>query len=460
MKLRLKYQLIFYYTAIIAIIISAFLIYMLQRRGEINLGNLRNQLISYNGDVYKSYREGVPFEEIPIPDDFHFTVIDTTLSIIYMSARLDSLGHDASHLRDEVIEATLSGEGTALRFSAHSNKEYLYYARRYPEFYLRTSTPYIYENIDKVSNNYFYQYIIMALIIALFVVLVSISQKLTSPLKAFYDFFSVLKSNDKDFSKISFPNNEYGDVGRRIIDTYNQLEKAKKFKQQVTHNIAHELKTPLTGIRAYLETILEDEDMPHDTIRDFTGKAYKQTLRLSSLVNDVSMLNKLDEESEYYKIDEINISQCLNEIAEELAPKLKSNNSTFRPLISSELTIGSSYDIIYSLFKNLIDNTIEHAGPNTTITIMAGISQIAGEQSYRINFTYMDNGKGIPEKALQNLFDRFYRIEEGRTRKTGGSGLGLAIVKSSVLFHKGNITVENNPDGGVVFKFNLLSLVR
>ena len=91
---------------------------------------------------------------------------------------------------------------------------------------------------------------------------------------------------------------------------------------------------------------------------------------------------------------------------------------------------------------------------------MAGISQIAGEQSYRINFTYMDNGKGIPEKALQNLFDRFYRIEEGRTRKTGGSGLGLAIVKSSVLFHKGNITVENNPDGGVVFKFNLLSLVR
>ena len=458
MKLRLKYQLIFYYTAIIAIIISAFLIYMLQRGGEINLGNLRNNLIAYNEEVYQSHKKGTPFEEIHIPDGFHFTVIDTTLNIIYMSARPDSQEHDAFHMRDEIIEATLSGEGTALRFSASSKKEYLYFARKYPEFYLWTSTPYIYEKIDKGYSNYFYQYIIMALIIALFVVLVRISQKLTSPLKAFYDFFGILKSNNKDFSKISFPNNEYGDVGRRIIDTYNQLEKAKKFKQQVTHNIAHELKTPLTGIRAYLETILQDEDMPVDTIRSFTDKAYKQSLRLSSLVNDVSILNKLDEESEYYKIEEINISQCLNEIAEELAPKLKSNNTVFKPLISSELSIGSSYDIIYSLFKNLIDNTLEHAGPDTTITIMAGISQIAGEQSYRINFTYKDNGKGIPEKALDNLFDRFYRIEEGRTRKTGGSGLGLAIVKSSVLFHKGNITVENDPDGGVIFKFNLLSL--
>lgn len=460
MKLRLKYQLVFYYTAIIAIIISAFLIYLLQWNGDINLGNLRNQLISCNEEIYNAHQKGIPFEEIHIPDGFRFTVIDTNLNITYMRALPDSLGYDASHHRDEIIEATLSDEGTALRFSASSSKEYLYFTRRYPEFFLRTSTPYIYEKINIGNSNYFYQYVILVLIIALFVVLVSISQKLTSPLKAFYDFFGILKSNNKDFSKISFPNNEYGDVGRRIIDTYNQLEKAKKFKQQVTHNIAHELKTPLTGIRAYLETILQDEEMSPETIRNFTGKAYKQALRLSSLVNDVSILNKLDEESEYYKIEEINISQCLNEIAEELAPKLKSNNTVFKPLISSELSIGSSYDIIYSLFKNLIDNTLEHAGPNTTITIMAGITQITGESNYRINFTYKDNGKGIPEQALDNLFDRFYRIEEGRTRKTGGSGLGLAIVKSSVLFHKGNITVENNPDGGIIFKFNLLSLER
>lgn len=303
-----------------------------------------------------------------------------------------------------------------------------------------------------------YQYAIVSLIVILLVTLIYITKKLTDPLKAFNDFFEMVKSNKKDFSSIRFPDNEYGEVGRKIVDTYNQLEQVKQFKQQVSHNIAHELKTPLTGVRAYLETIIQDEQMPPEIMKKFAGRAYRQTLRLSSLVNDVSVLNKLDEQSEYYKIEEINISDCLKEIEEELAHKLKANNTTFKPLISSELCIGSSHDIIYSLFKNLIDNTLEHAGPDTTITIMAGIMQISGEQSYRINFTYKDNGKGIPEESLDKLFDRFYRVEEGRTRKNGGSGLGLAIVKSSVLFHKGEITAENDPEGGIVFKFNLMSL--
>ena len=458
MKLKLKYQLVFYYAVIIAFVISAFLLYLLQENGTSNLGRLRNQLIVHNEEIYNAYKDGVKFEEIKIPRNFRFTVIDSALNIVYLSYRADSSGAETSQGRDEIIEAELSGEGTSLRFSPSSNKEFLYFAKKYPEFYLRTSTPYIYEKMDGNSNKYLYQYAILILIVALFLVLFYISRKLTSPLKAFYDFFGVLKSNKKDFSKITFPNNEYGDVGRKIVDTYNQLEQAKKFKQQLTHNIAHELKTPLTGIRAYLETIIQDEEMPHEIIRSFTGKAYKQTLRLSTLVNNVSTLNKLDEDSEYYTIEDVNISQCLGEIEEELAHKLRENNTTFTPLISSELSIGSSHDIIYSLFKNLIDNTLEHAGRDTTITIMAGIAQISGEPSYRINFTYKDNGKGIPEKALERLFDRFYRIEEGRTRKTGGSGLGLAIVKSSVVFHKGTITVENDPEGGAVFKFSLLSL--
>ena len=458
MKLRLKYQLVFYYTIIIALVISAFLIYLLQENSSSNLGRLRNQLIAHNEDIYNAYRNGTDFENIKVPRNYRFTVIDTNLNIVYLSYKTDSSGTDSSLGRDEIIEAELSGEGTSLRFSPSSNKEFLYFAKRYPEFYLRTSTPYIYEKMDGNSKKYHYQYAILVLIVTLFLMLFYISRKLTSPLKAFYDFFNILKSNKKDLNKIEFPNNEYGDVGRKIVDTYNQLEQAKKFKQQLTQNIAHELKTPLTGIRAYLETIIQDEEMPHEIIRSFTGKAYKQTLRLSTLVNNVSTLNKLDEDAEYYKIEEVNISQCLGEIEEELAHKMKENNTVFTPLISSELSIGSSHDVIYSLFKNLIDNTLEHAGPNTTITIMAGIAQISGEPSYRINFTYKDNGKGIPEKALERLFDRFYRIEEGRTRKTGGSGLGLAIVKSSVLFHKGSITVENDPDGGTVFKFSLLSL--
>ena len=273
MKLKLKYQLVFYYAVIIAFVISAFLLYLLQENGTSNLGRLRNQLIVHNEEIYNAYKDGVKFEEIKIPRNFRFTVIDSALNIVYLSYRADSSGAETSQGRDEIIEAELSGEGTSLRFSPSSNKEFLYFAKKYPEFYLRTSTPYIYEKMDGNSNKYLYQYAILILIVALFLVLFYISRKLTSPLKAFYDFFGVLKSNKKDFSKITFPNNEYGDVGRKIVDTYNQLEQAKKFKQQLTHNIAHELKTPLTGIRAYLETIIQDEEMPHEIIRSFTGKA-------------------------------------------------------------------------------------------------------------------------------------------------------------------------------------------
>ena len=304
----------------------------------------------------------------------------------------------------------------------------------------------------------FYQYAVIALIAILVTILIYLSKKLTKPLKAFNDFFNLLKSNKKDFSKITFPDNEYGDIGRRIVDTYEQLDKAKQFKQEVTNNIAHELKTPLTGMRGYLESIINDDQMPPEQMRYFVERAYKQSLRLTSLIDEVSVLNKLDEQSEYYKIGEVNISSCLKEIEEELALKMKANNTVFSPMISSELTIRSNHDIIYSLFKNLIDNTLEHAGPNTDITIMAGINQISGESNYRISFTYIDNGKGIPDEVGDKIFDRFYRIVEGRTRKLGGSGLGLAIVKNSVLFHKGNISVEQNPGGGVIFKFDLLSL--
>ncbi len=454
--LRFKYQLIFYYFVVIAILICAFLVYVMQQNRDFSIKTERDELIKYNGIIYQSFKNGIPFENVALPENMKFAVIDTLYQIRYHSVDLPILG--SIDMRDEILEAKATGHGTSLRFSAAMKGQYLFYAKKYPEFYLRTSVPFEYERFILASPHTGYQYAIAMLIIALVVTLIYISNRLTRPLKAFNTFFNLVRSNRKDFSYIEFPNNEYGDIGRKIVSTYEQLEQVKQFKQEVTHNIAHELKTPLTGIRAYLETIISDEQMPPEMMRKFAGRAYKQTLRLSSLVNDVSVLNKLDEQSEYYKIEEVNISNCLKEIEEELSYKLKENNTVFNPLISSELSIRSSHDIIYSLFKNLIDNTLEHAGPDTTITIMAGISQRSGDPNYRINFTYMDNGKGIPDDAIDKLFDRFYRIEEGRARKSGGSGLGLAIVKNSVLFHKGEISVDNAPEGGIIFKFDLMSL--
>lgn len=457
MIIRFKYQIIAYYAIIIAIVISAFLVYILQQSRDFSISAMRNSLIESNAEIYGKFKAGISFEEISATRKTRFTILDTNLNLIFHSEEGPVVIGDMG-VGDEMMQAASKGDGTSLRFSATKQAEYLYYAKRYPEFYLRTSVPYKNEKVKLIHPTRGYQYAILVLIASLIITLFYISRRLTMPLKAFNDFFKMIKSNQKDFSQIEFPNNEYGEIGKKIADTYTQLEQAKQFKQEVTHNISHELKTPLTGIRAYLETILSDEQMDALLMRSFVQKAYKQTIRLSSLVNDVSMLNKLDEQAGYYKIEDINIASCLKEIEEELSFKMKENNTVFQPLISSELSIRSSHDIIYSLFKNLIDNTLEHGGENTLITIMAGISQISGEPGYRINFTYTDNGKGIPDEAIAKLFDRFYRIDKGRSRKSGGSGLGLAIVKNAVLFHKGDITVENAPEGGLVFKFNLMSL--
>jgi signal transduction histidine kinase len=294
--------------------------------------------------------------------------------------------------------------------------------------------------------------------IVLAVVIFYITRRLSKPIKALQQFVDIVNSNDKDYSRIEFSNDEFGDVGRRIIEIFDRYEQTKFYKEQMSHNVAHELKTPVTAIRAYLETILDMPQVERETVKKFVEKAYSQSLRLTSLINDVSMLNKLDERSDSFVVEEVVLSQCINEVLTEMEYKLVANNVTFTSLISANLRLNGCYTLIYSLFKNLIDNSIEHGGKNITITLSAGINQIAGDGGYRIDFTYTNNGRVIPQETLPRLFERFYRIDEGRTRKTGGCGLGLAIVNNAVLFHRGEILADNLPEGGVVFKFHLYSL--
>ena len=134
MKLKLKYQLALYYAIIVAIVISGFLVYNLQQNRDFNVNHLRDQLSAINREIYEDYLNGIRFEDMKCPSNMRFTVLDTTFSPVYISDIGDTLLSKYNNLRDEIIEAAASGEGTALRLSGNSNKEYLYYAKRYPEF--------------------------------------------------------------------------------------------------------------------------------------------------------------------------------------------------------------------------------------------------------------------------------------------------------------------------------------
>ncbi|GAB1474697.1 hypothetical protein MASR2M69_21380 [Bacteroidota bacterium] len=164
----------------------------------------------------------------------------------------------------------------------------------------------------------------------------------------------------------------------------------------------------------------------------------------------MSVLNKIEEAADKFEYENINIFRCLKEIENDLAFKLDEKKIKFTIEVEKDLEIEGNYLLIYSLFKNLIDNSIEHAGEGFEIFIRE-----TGTTSAEAYFTYYDTGKGVDEEHIHRIFERFYRVEKGRSRKSGGSGLGLSIVRNSVLFHKGKISVKNRLNGGLQFDFTL-----
>ena len=468
LKLKYRYRLVIYLLILLTLLALFFLLYVSRQSRGYSISALQNELRSAVSKVEDSLSIGRRPESIILEGGMGFTIIDTLGEVLYDSRQNDISIPDNVLGATEVANALSSGDGSALRTSVgETGTEYLYFARRSKDKIIRSYAKFEISRPAEVEKDNTFFILIAILLFALIATFVYVLRRLSKPLHTYSELVGAIKEKDNAnrLSEIKFGNDELGDMGKEIASTFSQLEKAKKYKQQLSHNIAHELKTPLTGVKAYLETIINSEDMDPQQMRKFVEKAYSQTTRLADLVDEVSTLNKLDESSELgksdealYKIEEVNIKSCLGDILEEIGYKLEKSNITFNSRVSSRLKINGSYNLIYSLFKNLIDNSIEHGGEGIQISLVAGIEQVSGEGRYKINFTYTDTGKGVPAEALERIFERFYRVEEGRTRRTGGSGLGLSIVKNAVLFHKGTITASERRGGGIIFKFSLYSL--
>lgn len=234
------------------------------------------------------------------------------------------------------------------------------------------------------------------------------------------------------------------------LNNISSSEKNRLLKQEMTNNIAHELKTPVSSIRGYVETLLEQQSIDPAKQKFFLERAYTQVLRLSDLIRDVALITKTEEASDLFNKETINLRDTINEVVTDLESPLQNTRITVHNNVGNTVEIEGNHTLLYSIFRNLIDNTISYAGENISITIDS-----YAEDSEFYYFAYYDTGTGIDEAYLNRIFDRFFRISEGRSRKTGGSGLGLSIVKNAVLFHKGQISAKNRKDGGLEFIFSL-----
>lgn len=234
-----------------------------------------------------------------------------------------------------------------------------------------------------------------------------------------------------------------------INDVTQEMEQAR-LKKQLTQNIAHELKTPVSSIQGYLETIVNNPELPREKIDTFLARSYAQSNRLTHLLRDISTLTRLEEAPNMTDKEPINLSQLIQNMLNEVALQLEEKQITVRNLLPDELIIQGNQSMIYSIFRNLTDNAIAYAGNHIQITINCFRQ---GEKFYY--FSFADTGCGVASEHLGRLFERFYRVDKGRSRKLGGTGLGLAIVKNAVLLHGGSIFAKDNPEGGLEFIFTL-----
>ncbi len=232
-------------------------------------------------------------------------------------------------------------------------------------------------------------------------------------------------------------------ISRRQAEEHNMM------RRELTQNIAHELKTPVACILGYTDTILGQPDMPEQTRQQFIVRTNAQAQRLTALLQDISTLNRMDYAADSLSLERVDIQAMVADIMEECASQLAKRQMTFRNCLHGDISVQGNWQLLYGIFRNLTDNAILYAGMGTTISLSAE------HKADGWHFSFSDNGVGVPPEHLPRLFERFYRVDKGRSREAGGTGLGLAIVKNAVVLHGGNITVGAAPGGGLLFEFTL-----
>ena len=191
-----------------------------------------------------------------------------------------------------------------------------------------------------------------------------------------------------------------------IADVTKQ-EKTRLLKQEMTNNIAHELRTPVTAIRGYIETLLTLDENDVERRRNFLERAYAQTIRLSELIQDITLLTKIEEAPDRFEWEEINIKHLLEELRSDLEERFKEKNDRFVIDVDDDVTVNGNRTLIYSIFRNLAENSLAYAGENIEI----GVRCYAKTED-TLYFEFYDTGVGVDERHLGRIFERFYRISD------------------------------------------------
>lgn len=453
------------------LLVACVLFFQYKREKDFKAEELNAQMQVLNERIlHQIENENFDINTIDVDEfkDVRISIVDTSGQIIYDNS-LDALPNTNHLKREEISEAISSGTGYTLRRHSESTGETYFYSARKGDngIIVRTAVPYSVSLNGLLQADKGFLWFLAGLTIIMCTLGYFATRRVGLHIQRLKLFAESAEKGNKIYDNEPFPHDELGDISNHIVRLYASLQQAiserdkehstalheqqekERIKKQLTNNINHELKTPVASIQVCIETLLSHPDMCKEKRIEFLTRCFANNQRLQQLLSDVSLITRMDDGAKSIIREQIDLTEIIRNVVEERADTAEKHGFTIQNDVVKPLDIIGNRSLWESVFYNLIDNAISYSGGNK-ITI----SHVHSSQN-KIILTLSDNGCGVAEEHLPRLFERFYRVDKGRSRAAGGTGLGLSIVKNAVQLHGGTITVSNNPHGGLCFKIIL-----
>ena len=453
------------------VLMGCFAVFQYHREREFKAEELNLQLQALNDRLLDELRvtDFGRIREISVPampSGLRVSVIDLKGNVRYDNT-LDSLPGSNHLSRKEIADAVKTGEGFTLRRHSESTGEtYFYSARRKGDYVVRTAVPYNVTLHQLLSADYGFLWFMMGITVIMCVIGYFTTRRVGQHVARLNRFAENAERGERIFDTEPFPHDELGEISNHIVRLYASLQQAisdrdrehkaaiyeeqekSRIKRQLTNNINHEIKTPVAAIQVCLETLLAHPEMDGRKRQEFLERCLKANNRLKLLLADVSSLTRLEDGGESITREKVDLAEIVADVCDEFAVEARSKGFEIIDGIDYDSPMEGNAFLLASVFRNLIGNALAYSG-GSRIELRQSVDA-AG-----LTVIVADNGTGVPEEHLPRLFERFYRVDKGRSRQLGGTGLGLSIVKNAVLWHGGTVSVRNRKEGGleIVIRF-------
>lgn len=406
---------------------------------------LKNHIISENYmEIKESPAIDAELSQLSAMYDGRIMLIDNNFMIIKDTYVMDE---DKTTVSEEIIKC-YKGKNVSYY---DSKKQYIKFISSISKdnnnisgiMYVTFSTKDVEYAIDKIAEKMYIIQTILALVVVIF---------------AFFWTKKLVKPFDEignSFEKVSFGyfDNELSLSGytetEKLAQAFNsmlgRMKKIDDSRQEFVSNVSHELKTPITSIKVLADSLMMQDDVPNEIYKEFFGDIVNEIDRENEIITDLLTLVRLDKKNASLNISQVNINELVEMILKRLKPIAAKNNielvlESFRPILAEVDEVKMT-----SAISNLVENAIKY-------NVMDGWVRVTLNADHKYFFIKVaDSGIGIPDESQEMVFERFYRVDKTRARKTGGTGLGLAITKNVIMLHNGAIKVYSKEGEGTTF---------